>query len=61
MPYGMHIFGMNRPEASQLVMTGLIGAIIGAPVTGWIASRLGSRKKPYLLIQTLIFLAWFSF
>ncbi|WMM90190.1 MFS transporter [Heyndrickxia coagulans] len=60
-PYGMHIFGMNRPEASQLVMTGLIGAIIGAPVTGWIASRLGSRKKPYLLIQTLIFLAWTVF
>ncbi|WP_151681735.1 MFS transporter [Weizmannia acidilactici] len=60
-PYGMHVFDMTRSGASQLVMTGLIGAIIGAPLTGWIAGRIGSRKKPYLIIQLFIFLAWSVF
>ena len=39
-PYGMHVYGMTRSDASQLIMIGLIGAIIGAPLTSWIASRL---------------------
>lgn len=44
-PYGMNIFEMSRSEASQLVMYGLFGALIGGPLIGWITSRLGSLKK----------------
>lgn len=60
-PYGMSVYGMTRSGASQLIMIGLIGAIIGAPVTTWISSRLKSNKKPYIVVQIIIFLSWFSF
>ncbi|WP_018663587.1 MFS transporter [Heyndrickxia acidiproducens] len=60
-PYGMEILGMSRSGASQLIMIGLIGAIIGAPVTSWIAGRMKSRKRPYIVVQAAIFFAWSVF
>ncbi|MED3571117.1 MFS transporter [Cytobacillus praedii] len=57
-PYGMHVYDMNRSDASQLIMIGLIGAIIGAPITSWIAGRIGSIKKPYTVIHFISFLCW---
>ncbi len=39
-PYGMHVFEMTRSDASQLIMIGLIGALIGAPLSSWISNRL---------------------
>ncbi|KHD86140.1 MFS transporter [Bacillus ginsengihumi] len=60
-PYGMHVYGLTRSGSSQLIMLGLIGAIVGAPLTGWISNRLSSRKKPYIVVQIIIFLSWTSF
>jgi len=60
-PYGMSVYGMTRSGASQLIMIGLIGAIIGAPLTTWISSRMSSNKKPYIVVQIIIFLCWLSF
>lgn len=60
-PYGMHVYGMTRSGASQLIMTGLIGAIIGAPLTTWISNRLNSIKRPYVVVQLIIFLSWGAF
>ncbi|MBS4172920.1 MFS transporter [Bacillus sp. FJAT-49736] len=60
-PYGMSVYGMSRSSASQLIMIGLIGAIIGGPLTTWMSSRIGSNKKPYIVVQMVIFLSWFSF
>lgn len=60
-PYGMSVYGMTRSGASQLIMIGLIGAIVGAPLTTWISGRMGSNKKPYLVVQIIIFLSWLSF
>ncbi|MDP4086843.1 MAG: MFS transporter [Bacillota bacterium] len=60
-PYGMHVYGMTRSGASQLIMFGLFGAIIGAPLTSWIASRIGSIKKPYVVVHIMIFLSWLAF
>lgn len=60
-PYGMHVYGMTRSGASQLIMVGLFGAIIGAPLTSWIASRIESLKRPYIFIQILIFVSWAMF
>ncbi|KOP71711.1 MFS transporter [Cytobacillus solani] len=57
-PYGMNVYDMNRSDASQLIMIGLIGAIIGAPITSWIAGRIGSIKKPYTVIHFISFLCW---
>lgn len=60
-PYGMQVYGMTRSDASQLIMIGLIGAIIGAPLTSWISSRLDSIKRPYMVAHLIVLLSWVSF
>ncbi|HLO13009.1 MAG TPA: MFS transporter [Pseudoneobacillus sp.] len=60
-PYGMHVYGMTRSDSSQLIMIGLIGAIIGAPLTSWISSRIGSIKRPYFVVHIIVFLSWIAF
>ncbi|MFD2445033.1 MFS transporter [Bacillus sp. CGMCC 1.16607] len=58
-PYGMNVYGMTRSDASQLIMIGLIGALIGAPLTSWISSRLETIKQPYVVVHITILLSWF--
>ena len=60
-PYGMNVYEMTRSDASQRIMIGLIGAIIGAPITSWIAGRIDSIKKPYTIIHLISFLCWAAF
>lgn len=60
-PYGMHVYGMSRSDASQLIMIGLVGAIIGAPLTGWISGRLNSIKRPYIFVHLIVFISWVAF
>ncbi|RFU63861.1 MFS transporter [Peribacillus glennii] len=57
-PYGIHVFDLSRSEASQLIMYGLFGAMIGGPLIGWIASRLGSIKKVYTLVHIIVVFSW---
>jgi sugar phosphate permease len=59
-PYGIHVLDLSRSEASQLIMFGLFGAIIGSPVISWITSRLGSIKKIYTLIHIIVLVSWFG-
>ena len=60
-PYGMHVYGMTRSNASQLIMIGLLGAIIGAPLTSWISSRLDTIKRPYIVVHVIALLGWITF
>ena len=60
-PYGMNVYGMTRSDASELIMVGLIGALIGAPLMSWIASRLETIKRPYIVVHITVLLAWFCF
>lgn len=60
-PYGMTMYGMTRLDASQLIMVGLIGALIGAPLTSWIASRLETIKRPYVMVHFIILTSWSAF
>lgn len=60
-PYGMNMYEMTRSDASQLIMIGLIGALIGAPLASWISSRLETIKKPYIVVHIIVLLGWFSF
>lgn len=60
-PYGVHVYGLTRSNASQLIMFGLFGAIVGAPLTSWIASRLESIKRPYIAVHLIVFLSWNTF
>lgn len=60
-PYGMNMYEMTRSDASEMIMIGLIGALIGAPLTSWISSRLETIKKPYIVVHITVLLGWFSF
>ncbi|TQR16326.1 MFS transporter [Psychrobacillus vulpis] len=60
-PYGMNMYEMTRSGASQLIMIGLIGALIGAPLISWISSRLETIKRPYMVVHIAVLLGWFSF
>ena len=60
-PYGMNMYEMTRSDASQMIMIGLIGALIGAPLSSWISSRLGSIKRPYIVVHITVLLGWFAF
>lgn len=60
-PYGMNMYDLTRSDASQLIMVGLIGALIGAPLTSWISSRLETIKCPYVTVHFIIFTSWSAF
>lgn len=60
-PYGMNMYGMTRSDASQLIMIGLIGALLGAPLSSWISSVLNTIKRPYVVIHLIILLSWATF
>jgi sugar phosphate permease len=60
-PYGMNVYGMTRSDASQLIMIGLIGALIGAPLAGWISSKLDMIKRPYFVVHVILLLTWSIF
>jgi sugar phosphate permease len=60
-PYGMNVYALSRTDASQLIMIGLFGAILGAPLTSWISNRLGSIKKPYIIVHVIVFFSWVVF
>jgi sugar phosphate permease len=60
-PYGMDLYGMTRTDASQIVLVGLVGALIGAPLAGAISSRLGMIKRPYVVVHALIVSCWLAF
>jgi sugar phosphate permease len=57
-PYGIQVFDLSRTEASQLMMFGLFGAIIGGPLISWITSRLESIKKIYTFVHLITILSW---
>lgn len=60
-PYGMNVYGMSRSDASQLIMIGLIGALIGAPLSSWVSSRLETIKWPYIVVHSMMLLGWSTF
>jgi MFS family permease len=57
-PYGIHVLGLSLSEASQLIMYGLFGAMIGGPLIGWVTSRLNSIKTIYTLIHIIVLTGW---
>jgi sugar phosphate permease len=57
----MDMYGMTRSEASQLILIGLVGALIGAPLSGWISSRLEMIKRPYVVVHIILLLSWSTF
>jgi sugar phosphate permease len=60
-PYAMVVYGMTRIEASQVIMISLIGALVGAPLIGWVSSYLGKIKRPYVVFHFTVLMCWTAF
>ena len=60
-PYGLTVYGLTLPEASRLIMVGLIGAMIGSPLTSWIATHLYPIKRTYMAVHLMVFICWIIF
>lgn len=60
-PYAMDIYGLTRVGASKLIMVSLLGALIGAPLIGWISSCLQDIKRIYIVFHVTVFLCWSAF
>lgn len=60
-PYAMDGYGMTRIEASRLIMISLLGALVGAPLIGWVSSYLGKIKRPYVVFHLTVLLCWTAF
>ncbi len=65
-PYLVQIYDFDRSYAATLTSTMLIAWAIGGPTLGAISDRMGRRKRPYLIANTItaglwgIFLFWSS-
>lgn len=59
-PYGMDIYGLSRSSASEVIMYGLFGAIIGAPLTTYLSTFFDRVKLPYVIVQMLSVSAWIT-
>lgn len=57
-PYGIQVFDMTRSQASQLIMVGLVGAMVGGLFISWITGRVSSIKKVYIIAYVLIVASW---
>ncbi len=58
-PYLMQVVGLNKLQASGIMMTMAIGSMISSPIGGYLSDRvLHSRKKPVLFSQIATNLCW---
>ncbi|WP_456272501.1 MFS transporter [Bacillus sp. AK031] len=60
-PYVIEVYGISRLDASQLIMVSLIGALIGAPLIGWMTSYLETIKRTYVSFHILVLACWSAF
>jgi len=59
-PYGIQVFDLSRSGASQVMMYGLIGAMIGGIFISRLTNELHSIKKIYSIVHLITFLSWFG-
>ena len=56
-PYLMHVHGLRRVEAATLVALAPLGLAVGSPLVGWLSDRWLGRRRPPMIVFTLLFAA----
>ncbi len=51
--YSETVYGMSRPEAAFYVSFLLYGVAIGGPIFGWLSDKIGRRKTPLIVGQSM--------
>jgi MFS family permease len=50
----MHTYGLNKAEAANFLLAMTMGVLLGSPLVGYLADRLG-RRKPVIIVGSLIY------
>lgn len=58
-PYVMHVYGLSKTQASNYILAMTLGVMIGSPLMGYIADRIGRRRPLVLLGSGVYTLIWF--
>lgn len=57
-PYLMHVYDLSKTQASSYVLAMTLGVIVGSPLMGYLADKLG-RRKPILLAGSAVYtISW---
>ena len=51
-PYLMHIYGMSKAQAGQVLSMLAIGMIVGSPLLSYVSNNLFHARKPVLVISS---------
>lgn len=57
-PYGMYVLELSRSSASQLMMYGIFGTIVGSIFISWFTGQRDNIKHSYLFLQMIFFISW---
>jgi sugar phosphate permease len=59
--YLMQVYGLKRTEAASFMLLTSLGRIVGFPLLGAIADRIGDARYPYILGNLTYLALWFCF
>lgn len=55
-PYLMHVYGLTKPEAGQILSMLAIGMIVGSPMLSYFSNRVVRGRKPVLVLSGFVLL-----
>jgi len=55
-PYLMHVYGLSKTQAGQILSMLAIGLIIGSPLLSYLSNNLFKARKPVLILSSVILL-----
>lgn len=53
-PYLMHVYGLDKAGAGRILSLSAVGLIIGAPLLSRLSDRVFRRRKPVLVLSSLV-------
>lgn len=57
-PYLMHVYDLSKTQASSYVLAMTLGVVVGSPLMGFLADKIG-RRKPIMLAGSAVYtLCW---
>ncbi len=56
-PYLMHVYGMSRDQAGQILSMLAVGMIVGSPFLSFVSSSVVKARKPVIVLSSALMLA----
>jgi sugar phosphate permease len=53
-PYLIHVYGMSKSQAGQVLSLLAIGLIVGSPLLGFLSNQVFRARKPVIVLSSLI-------